>query len=298
VSLDLPLANTAEIALPERSSRREPRRPGTLLLLLPGLLFLGVFFGYPLLDIVVRSVHGAGGLSVDNYVRIFDTPVYVRVLLVTLELSLEVTLICLVAGYPLAYVIANAPGLTGRLMLGLVLLPFLTSILARTYAWMVILRPDGLLADAVAFVLGHEVALIYNSTGVLIGMAYTMLPYMVLTLVSVMRGIDVRLVHVAGSLGASRFASFRRIYLPLSMPGVVGGCLLVFILASGFYITPRLMGGGRDQMLASIVAYQVDTLLNWSFASALAVVLLAITFACFLVYARFVGLKQLLSSKW
>jgi ABC-type spermidine/putrescine transport system permease subunit I len=298
VSLDLPLAKTADIVLPDLTTPPERRGSGKLLLLLPGLLFLGVFFGYPLLDILVRSVHTARGLSLENYARFFDTAVYGRVLLVTLELSFEVTVICLAIGYPLAYVIANARGAEGRLMLVLVLLPFLTSILARTYAWMVILRPDGLLADAVSWLVGRDVSLIYNSTGVLIGMVYTMLPYMVLTLVSVMRGIDARLVHVAGSLGAGRFAAFRRVYLPLSMPGIVGGCLLVFILSSGFFITPRLMGGGRDQMLASIVAYQVDTLVNWSFASALAVVLLAITLVCFLVYARLVGLKQLLSSKW
>jgi ABC-type spermidine/putrescine transport system permease subunit I len=297
VSLDLPLAGSADVPL-GLSAPSDRRGIAKLLLLLPGLLFLGVFFGYPLLDILVRSLHTARGLSLENYARVIETPVYGRVLLVTLELSFEVTGICLLIGYPLAYVAANASRRTSQLMLGLVLLPFLTSILARTYAWMVILRPGGLLAGALAWIAGREAPLIYNSTGVLIGMAYTMLPYMVLTLVSVMRGIDVRLVHVAGSLGASRFAAFRRIYLPLSMPGVIGGCLLVFILSSGFYITPRLMGGGRDQMLASIVAYQVDTLLNWNFASALAVVLLAITLVCFLIYARCVGLKQLLSSRW
>lgn len=278
-----------------------PRRlvTKTFMLLLPPLVFLGIFFGYPMADIFLRSIHAPeGGLSLVNYMTMIERPAYMRVTLITLELSLTVTVLCVIIGYPLAYVAANSSKSVAGVMMGFVLLPFLTSVLVRNYGWMVMLRPGGIVADTVSWLVGSEVPMIYNRVGVLIGLVYTMLPYLVLTLFSVLKTIDSRLVHVAHSLGASRWSAFRRIYLPLSLPGVVGGALLVFILSSGFYITPRLMGGDRDQMLSSIVAYQVEILLNWNFASALAVVLLAITLICFLVYARVVGIKQLVTSKW
>lgn len=270
-----------------------------LWLLLPALGFLAVFFAYPLFDILLRSLRtdDAAGLTLANYAAFLGRPIYLRVLYLTLEIALVTTVLSLLVGYPIAYVLANARPTTRAVMLTFVMLPFMTAILVRTYSWMVILRPNGVVNALLVWLGFGETQLIYNRTGVLIGMVYTMLPYMVLTLYSVMRGIDGRLVAVAKSLGAGSWAAFWRIYFPLSMPGVAGASMLVFILSAGFYITPRLMGGDRDQMLASIIAYQVDVLLNFNLASAMAVVLLALTLVCFAVYARLVGLKQLLSSK-
>jgi len=270
-----------------------------LWLLLPALGFLAVFFAYPLFDILLRSLRtdDAAGLTLANYAAFFGRTIYIRVLFLTLEIALVTTLLSLVIGYPIAYVLANSRPTTRAVMMIFVMLPFMTAILVRTYSWMVILRPNGVVNALLIWLGVGEVQLIYNRTGVLIGMVYTMLPYMVLTLYSVMRGIDGRLVAVAKSLGAGSWSSFWRIYFPLSMPGVAGASMLVFILSAGFYITPRLMGGDRDQMLASIIAYQVDVLLNFNIASAMAVILLALTLVCFAIYARLVGLKQLLSSK-
>jgi putative spermidine/putrescine transport system permease protein len=270
-----------------------------LWLLLPALGFLAVFFAYPLVDIVLRSLRtdDAVGLTLANYQAFLGRPIYLRVLYLTLEIALVTTVLALVVGYPIAYVLANARPTTRAVMMTFVMLPFMTAILVRTYSWMVILRPNGVVNGLLIWLGLGETQLIYNRTGVLIGMVYTMLPYMVLTLYSVMRGIDGRLVAVAKSLGASSWSAFWRIYFPLSMPGVAGASMLVFILSAGFYITPRLMGGDRDQMLASIIAYQVDVLLNFNLASAMAVVLLVLTLVCFVLYARLVGLKQLLSSK-
>ena len=277
-------------------------RKGTvssLWLLLPALAFIGVFFAYPLLDMLLRSFRAGptDSFTLQNYEAFFSRAIYLRVLWLTLEIAFLTTVLTLLAGYPLAYMLANASPRARALMMGFVLLPFMTSILVRTYGWMVILRPNGVIHALLSWLRLGEVQLIYNRTGLMIGMVYAMLPYMVLTLYSVMRGIDVRLVAVAKSLGAGPWASFWRIYVPLSMPGIAGGSLLVFILAAGFYITPRLMGGDHDQMLASIVAYQVDVLLNFNFAAAIATVLLALTLACFVIYAKLVGLDQLLSSK-
>lgn len=269
-----------------------------LLLALP-VLFLGVFFGYPMADILSRSFHNAdGAVTLQNYATLLDRPAYLRVTMITLQLSLAVTVLCMVIGYPLAYVAANARPAVAGLMMTFVLLPFLTSVLVRNYGWIVMLRPGGPIAEAVSALAGTEVPLVYNRFGVLVGLVYTMLPYFVLTLFSVLKGIDTRLIFVAYSLGTSKWKAFQRIYLPLSMPGVVGGALLVFILSAGFFITPRLLGGDRDQMLSSIIAYQVEILIDWNFASALAIVLLVITLVLFLIYARFVGIKQLVTSKW
>ncbi len=278
--------------------RKWTPRITSLWLLVPALGFLAVFFAYPLASIVLRSFDGgASGLTLEHYSTFFTVPVYPRILWQTIEISLLTTILCVLVGYPLAYVMANSSPAVRNVMLLMVMLPFMTSVLVRTYGWMVILRPTGLL-NHVAQLFGlPAVELLYNRPGMLIGLVYTMTPYVVLTLYSVMRGIDGRLVAVARSLGASGWSAFWRIYFPLSLPGVAGASLLVFILSSGFYITPRLMGGDRDQLLASIIAYQVDVLLNFEFASAIAVILLAITLVCFGIYARAVGLKQLLTSR-
>jgi putative spermidine/putrescine transport system permease protein len=140
-------------------------------------------------------------------------------------------------------------------------------------------------------------ALLYNQAGVVIGMSYVLLPYMVLTVYSVMRGIDPGLVRAAHSLGASRFQAFRRVFLPLSLPGIAGGTLLVFILSLGFFITPALMGGPGDVMIAMLIEREVEITLNWSFASALAVVLLALTLVGFLGYNRIVRLERIFEGR-
>ena len=269
-----------------------------LFLLLPALMFLGVFFAYPLLEMVFRSFQNETGLSIEHYERFFTRSIYPRILWITIRIAFLTTLVTLIIGYAIAYVMANARPATARIMLFLVLLPFFTSMLVRTYAWMVILSPNGPVTAILGYFEIENVLLIYNLTGVLIGMVYTMLPYMVLTIFSVMKGIDRRLINVALSLGATEWSAFWRVYFPLSLPGVAGGGLLVFILSSGFYIVPRLMGGDREQMLATLIAYQVDILLNWNFASAMAVILLLLTLICFAFYARLLGLKQLLSSKY
>lgn len=277
--------------------RRQPRTWIPVLLLVPALGFLAVFFAYPMIDILLRSIDGSEGLTFEHYARFFERSVYVRVLMITFEIAASVTVLSLIIAYPLAFVLSTAKGKTSAILMAMVLIPFFTSILVRTYAWIVILGPEGILNQALGGIGIDAVQLLYNRTSVLIGMTYTLLPYMVLTLYSVMRGMDFQLVRAAYSLGASDWNVFRRIFLPHTMPGVVGGSLLVFILAVGYYITPRLMGGDRDQMMATIIEYQVDLLLNWNFASALATILLIVTLGGFALYAWSVGLRTLFESK-
>jgi putative spermidine/putrescine transport system permease protein len=294
------LAYSDEIAEATRLislGRRRERRWIYLLMLLPALGFLGVLFVYPMLDIVFRSITGPHGFTTEHYRRVVERPIYLRVFWITFQIAFTVTVLTLLLGYPLAYVLSTVRRRVASLLLIFILIPFFTSILVRTYAWMVILGPQGLINQLLAVLSLGSLSLLYNRIGVLIGMTYALLPYMVLTLYSVMRGIDRNLLQAAYNLGASDWLAFRRVFFPLSLPGVVGGSLLVFILALGYFITPRLMGGDRDQMIAMLIEYQVEFALNWNFASALAVILLVITLSGFALYNRVVGLRALFESK-
>jgi ABC-type spermidine/putrescine transport system permease subunit I len=275
---------------------RETRRH--LLLLLPALLVLALLFAYPLLGIVNRSVYKAG-YTLQFYRQIFRVPVYLQVLAATFKVSAVVTIVCLVLGYPLAYVLATRRPRTAQLLMIIVVLPFFTSIIVRTYAWMVLLGRNGIV-NQYLMALGltdKPLPLLYNQAGVVIGMSYVLLPYMILTVYSVMRGIDPGLVRAAHSLGASRMQAFRRVFLPLSLPGIAGGTLLVFILSLGFFITPALMGGPGDMMIAMLIEREVEITLNWSFASALSVVLLALTLIGFAGYNRIVRLERIFEGR-
>jgi putative spermidine/putrescine transport system permease protein len=276
--------------------RRERR--GHLLALLPALVVLLALFVYPLLGILTRSVWKGGAYTLDAYRQVFHVPVYLTVIGLTFRTAALVTLLCLALAYPLAYVLVRVRPRLARLLLIVVVLPYFTSIIVRTYAWMVLLGRNGVVNQwLVALGLAERpLPLLYNQAGVLIGMTYVLLPLMVLTLYSVMRGIDPALVRAAHSLGASRLAAFLRVFLPLSLPGVAGGALLVFILSLGFFITPALMGGPSDIMIAMLIEREVEITLNWSFASALAVILLALTLAGFALAHRVVRLDRLFGS--
>jgi len=276
--------------------RREAQRH--VLMLTPAVLVLAVLFAYPLLGIVNRSVYKAG-YTLDMYRQIFRVSVYLQVLLATFKVSALVTIVCLALGYPLAYMLATRRPRTAQLLMIIVVLPFFTSIIVRTYAWMVLLGTNGIV-NQYLMALGltdKPLLLLYNQGGVVIGMSYVLLPYMVLTVYSVMRSIDPQLVRAAHSLGASRLQAFRRVFLPLSLPGIAGGTLLVFILSLGFFITPALMGGPGDMMIAMLIEREVEITLNWSFASALAVVLLALTLAGFAGYNRIVRLDLIFEAR-
>jgi putative spermidine/putrescine transport system permease protein len=278
--------------------RAGPRRARPWLLLAPALGFLAIFFLYPIAGMLARSVLDHG-FTLAHYARLGNEPVWLRIIWITFQIALYTTLCALALGYPLAYLLASLrPRIAGLLMI-LVIVPYFTSILVRTYAWMVLLGTDGMvnrLLQALG-VIDKPLPLMYNRFGVLVGMTYVLLPYMVLSLYSVMRGIDRSLLRAAHSLGASRFAAFRRIFLPLSLPGVAAGGLIVFILSLGFFVTPALMGGERDAMISMIVQQQVETYFDWPFASTLAAVLLAVTLVAFFVYEKVVGMEHLFRAK-
>lgn len=224
-----------------------------------------------------------------------DQAIYRTVLYRTFWISGVVTLACLLLGYPLAYRLATLPEGTANLLMILVLLPFWTSLLVRTAAWIVLLQREGPINGLLLRlgVVAEPLALVYNRAGVYVAMTHVLLPFMVLPLYSVMRGIPPSYVRAALSLGARPATAFARVYLPLSMPGVAAGCLLVFILAIGYYITPALVGGQADQMISYFVAFFTLETVNWGMAAALGTVLLAATVALYLAYARLVGVDRL-----
>jgi putative spermidine/putrescine transport system permease protein len=261
------------------------------------MIFLAMFFAYPMLDILARSLTAASGWSLSHYAHIVEHPVYLRVFQITFEIAFTVTMVTLVLGYPLAYALATSGTLVASAIMAVIVLSLFTNILVRTYAWMIILGPEGVINQLLHYHGMGSIHLLYNRWGVLIGMTYALLPYMVLTLYSVMRGIDPRYVQAARSLGASDRRAFWHVFLPLSLPGVVGGSLLVFILAVGYFITPRLLGGAGDQMIAMVIEQHVELGADWGFAAALAVVLLVLTICGFLLYDRLVGLKSFFESK-
>ncbi|MBZ9855820.1 ABC transporter permease [Mesorhizobium sp. CA13] len=257
------------------AERRRAWRPFALTL--PALVLLFAVIGYPLLTIVVRSL-SEPQWGLQNYIWFFGAPINLAVLQRTFLISAWVTLVCVVCAYPYAYLMtAVRPGV--RLVLLLcVLIPFWVSGVVRTLSWVILLQDSGVI-NSILRVLGFGgIRLIRTQTGVVIGMAQVLLPFMILPLYSVMKGIDLRLVQAARSLGARPSRAFLTVYLPLSLPGVYAGAIIVFILALGFYITPALLGGPRSTMLSTLVQTQVLSLLQWGRGGAMGVVLLVTTF--------------------
>ncbi|AXY43056.1 ABC transporter permease [Halomonas sp. JS92-SW72] len=214
----------------------------------------------------------------------------------TLVIAGGVTLICLALGFPLAYLLATLPAKTSNLLMILVLLPFWTSLLVRTAAWIILLQSNGL-ANQSLMALGitdSPLQLVFNRIGVFFAMVHILLPFMVLPLYSVMKGISPSYQRAAVSLGAHPFAAFWQVYVPQTVSGVAAGTILVFIMALGYYITPALVGGPGDQMVSYYVAYYTNTTNNWGMAAALGSILLLVTLLLYLVYHRLVNRRQLI----
>lgn len=224
-----------------------------------------------------------------------DQAIYLEIFARTFWMGLIITAICLVLAYPLAYLLANLPSRQSNLLMILVLLPFWTSILVRVAAWIVLLQSGGLINSALMAmgIIDKPLALVFNRTGVYISMVHILLPFMILPIYSVMKGISPTYMRAAISLGCHPFASFWRVYFPQTYAGVGAGCLLVFILAIGYYITPALLGSPNDQMVSYFVAFYTNTSINWGMATALGGLLLMATIVLYLIYSWLVGASRL-----
>lgn len=261
------------------------------LLLLPAVVYLGFIYLYPLFRMLKLSLFDPR-FTLDHFKKIFEISAYMKVMGLTFEISFVVTFICLIVGYLIAYLLSHVSTKTMNLLMIFVIIPFWTSMLVRTYAWMVILGRRGIINQLLLGVglVDHPIKMIHNTFGVYVGMVHILLPYMILPIYSVMKGIDKNLVSAAQSLGANPVKSFTKVFLPLSLPGVVAGIILVFILALGFFITPALLGGLTNVMISMLIERHVNELLKWGFASALGITLLVLTIIVFVVFK--------LVSKW
>ncbi len=215
----------------------------------------------------------------------------------TLWVSLAVTLLCLVMGYPVAYLLSTLPVKISNLLMICVLLPFWTSLLVRLTSWIVLLQKQGVLNDLLVW-LGfiadeHRIRMVYNMTGTLVAMTHILMPFMILPLYSVMKTISPYYVKAARSLGANPLRAFRQVYLPLTVPGIGAGALLVFILAIGYYITPALVGGATGQLIGNFIALHMSKTLNWGLAAAMGTILLAGVLGIYWIYNRLVGIENM-----
>jgi putative spermidine/putrescine transport system permease protein/spermidine/putrescine transport system permease protein len=281
--------NAAELRAQERAER-------WLLggLALPGLLLIGIVALAPIVWLFWLSFNGADGLTLAHYARLLH-PSYLITLRSTFELAFLVTGICILLGFPLAYVIAQARSHVAALLLLLVLFPIWTSLLVRCYAWLVLLQRRGLINTWLSGLglIDAPLQLVHNFTGTTIGMVHIMLPFMVLPLYASMRAIDPDYLRAAANLGASPIKAFWQVFVPLSLPGLAAGIVIVFVLCLGFYVTPALLGGGRVMMWSMQIERNVAYYGDWGAASALGVVLLVLTLGILLPLARVIGFDKL-----
>lgn len=275
-------------------------RIGLLSLVSPALLLITVIMVLPVGWLFYLSVlSDAGSFSLEHYRRMWEQPSYARTFWVTFEVSFLTTGICILLGYPLAYFLSELPKRAANLCMIAVLLPLWTSLLVRTYAWLVLLQRRGLINNwGIELGLWSEpLELVHNLTGTLIGTVHVMLPFIVLPLYAAMRGINRDYLKAAANLGASPTRTFWQVFFPLSMPGLVTGSLIVFILCLGFYITPAVLGGGKVIMVSSRIANDIEIFFNWGAASALGVVLLLLTLLLILAASRLIKLEDALRDR-
>ncbi|HHW10482.1 MAG TPA: ABC transporter permease [Firmicutes bacterium] len=274
--------------------RAGSRRVDRLLLLAPGMIWLFLLGILPLGLILVysfaqRGTYGGVVLNwnVDNYIRIAD-PLYLGIFVRSLILALETTIICLVAGYPLAYAIATAPPRHKNLLLLLVVIPFWTNFLIRTYAWIIILRTEGLL-NALLLATGlfrEPLSMLYTPGAVLLGFVYNWLPFMVLPIYASIEKINRSLIEAAMDLGARGWQILVRVIIPLSLPGIAAGSILIFIPSLAMFAIPDLMGGARAVYIGNLIKNQFLAARNWPFGSALSICLVLVMLVSLFLYAR------------
>jgi putative spermidine/putrescine transport system permease protein len=280
-----------EAGVDRPGSRLQP--DANLLLVLPAAGVILICFVWPVVNLLGLSfTQPRPGLA--NYTALVTRPVYLRVLWNTAVISATVDLFCLLIGYPVAYVMATASPRTRRLLIFIVLIPFWSSVLVRSFAWMVLLQRNGLINDMFIGLglLQRPAQLVYNRIGVLVGMVQILLPFMIFPLFTVMSRIDPSYAPAAATLGAGPVRGFLRVYFPLTLPGVFTGGALVFVLALGYYIVPALLGGLGETMIAQVIEQQVADFGNWGMGGALSASLLVCTAIVLAVVMRLYGWKS------
>jgi len=268
-------------------------------LLAPVLMLFAVFYVYPIVRMLAISFTAGrhSSFSLDQYQAVFTSSLYLSVIADTLRISAAATVGALLMGYPVAYLLARAKERAAGWLMTLLLLPFWTSLLVRTYAWMVLLQREGVVNTTLRQLglIDRPLPTMFNEVGVLIGTTHILLPFMIFPIYSVLKGIDPDLAKAAAGLGAGPGQVFRKITLPLSLPGVGAGVMIVFISALGFFVTPALLGGGKVIVIAMTIEKLINDFVNWELAAALATVLLVVTALFVVLYERVLGTERMWS---
>ena len=262
--------------------------------IMPGLAFVALFFVIPVVALLLRSVmEPTPGLG--NYAELLGSTTYLRIFFNTFAVSALVTLISLAIGFPVAWTLAIMPRRAASVIFAILILSMWTNLLARTYAWMVLLQRTGVINKMLMKlgIIDAPLPLVNNLTGVTIGMTYIMLPFIILPLYGMIRKIDPAILQAAALCGATRWQSLTRVLLPLATPGMAAGALMVFVMSLGYFVTPALLGGTANMMLAELIAQFVQSLVNWGMGGAAALVLLVVTLVLYAVQLRFVGQQNL-----
>lgn len=262
-------------------------------LLLPTLVLLTIFFLLPVIALLLRSVlEPTPGMG--NYAELLGSSTYLRVFANTFLVATVVTAVTLLFGFPIAWLLAILPKKWSSLLFAILLLSMWTNLLARTYAWMVLLQQTGLINRLLmqAGLIEQPLTLVNNLIGVTVGMTYIMLPFLIMPLHATLRGIDPSTLRAAAICGATRWQAFWRVLLPLALPGIVSGGLMVFVMSLGYFVTPALLGGPSYMMLAELIAGLVQSLLNWGLAGAASFVLLVVTLSLYAIQLRYFGGAQ------
>ncbi|PWC84755.1 ABC transporter permease [Azospirillum sp. TSH100] len=267
--------------------QRRRRSGGGFSYVLPALVLLSLVFVLPVLLLLLRSVTEPT-LGLQNYAELVESATYGRVFLNTFLVSAVVTAITVVIGYPIAWLLVILPRRWADLLFGIIILSMWTNLLARTYAWMVLLQRTGVINKTLIGlgIIDEPLTLVNNLVGVTIGMTYIMLPFIILPLVTTMRGIEPDLLRAAALCGAGRLDAFRRVLLPLSLPGIAAGGLMTFVMSLGYFVTPSLLGGTSNMMAAELIAQLIQSLLNWGMGGAAAFALLVLTLALYALQLR------------
>ena len=265
-------------------------------LTVPYLVMVTALIAIPVGWLFYLSFIGRDGtFSFENYERMWKSKAYIKIFITTFKISILTTIICAAIGYPLAYFMSQLSRKWANICMIGVLIPFWTSLLVRTYAWLVLLQKKGLLNN-IAIDMGlisEPIKFVHNTTGTLIGMVHIMLPFLILPLYANMRAIDKDCMKAASSLGATPSRAFWTVFLPLSLPGLLAGLLIVFVLCLGFYVTPAILGGGKVIMAAMKISSNIELYFSWGAASALGVVLLVVTAIILFIASKLVSIDQL-----
>ncbi|MBM7044840.1 ABC transporter permease [Rhizobium lusitanum] len=259
----------------------------------PALIFIAIFFAFPVVALLLRSVMEPR-IGLGNYAELLGSATYLKIFANTFIVSGLVTIISLLIGFPVAWTLAIMPARLASLVFAILLLSMWTNLLARTYAWMVLLQRTGLINKMLVGMglIDKPLALVNNLTGVTIGMTYIMLPFIILPLYGVIKKIDPAVLQAAALCGASRWQCLTRVLLPLAAPGMMAGALMVFVMSLGYYVTPSLLGGTANMMLAELIAQFVQSLVNWGMGGAAAFVLLVVTLSLYAVQLRLFGVQN------